>query len=245
MDKRQNDEIEIDLLEIFQLLKFRIGIIVMVGVIFAALVGLCTTFIITPKYQSTSKLYVVGGGSTITSLTDLQAGASLTQDYMVLVEGRPVLEKVINNLGLDMTYEQLREMVSLNNPTDTRILELTVTTNDPYMAKEIVDEIATVSSARIKKIMDVEEPTIAEKGHIEESPTSPSIKKNVLIGGMAGVVLSAVIIIVLYILDDTLKTSEDVEKYLGLNTLGIIPLEEGSRSQMIRDKKKRKKNMKE
>lgn len=243
MGSTENEEIEIDLMEIFQLLKFRIGIIVLAGVITAAVVGLCSAFLITPKYQSTDKIYVVGGGSTIASLTDLQAGASLTQDYMVLIEGRPVLEKVISNLGLDMTYEELQGMLTLNNPADTRILELTVTSNDPYMAKEIADEIAQVSAVRIKKIMDVETPTIAEKGHIEENPFSPNLLKNAFIGGAVGILLSMAIIVVLYLLDDTIKSSEDIEKYLELNTLGVIPMEEGGRSQMIRDRKKRKKGM--
>lgn len=240
MEKQQTDEIEINLLEILGVLRARLFSILMSGVILAAVFGLGTMFLIEPQYRSTSKLYIVGQSSSITSLTDLQTGTQLTQDYMVLVQSRPVLEKVIDNLGLDMKYESLRGMVSLNNPQDTRILEVTVTTGDPYMAKEIVDEVSGVSVSRIAAIMNVDEPTIAEYGHLENSPSSPSLRKNILIGGMLGVLGSALVVVVLYLLNDTIRTEEDVEKYLGLNTLALIPVEEGAVEQMIRDRQKRR-----
>lgn len=134
-------------------------------------------FLVTPKYQSTSKLYIVGQTSALTSLSDLQAGSQLTQDYMVLVQSRPVLETVIDNLRLDMEYESLKEMVALNNQSDTRILDITVTADDPYMAKEIVDEVSQVSVSRIASIMNVDEPTTVEYGHLENSSSSPNAKK--------------------------------------------------------------------
>lgn len=240
MDKQQTDEIEINLLEIFGVLRARMFSILMSGILLAAVFGLGTMFLIEPKYQSTSKLYIVGQSSSITSLADLQTGAQLTQDYMVLVQSRPVLEKVIDNLGLDMQYEELRSLVSLNNPQDTRILEVTVTTGDPYMAKEIVDEVSGVSASRIAAIMNVDEPTIAEYGHLESSPSSPSLRRNILIGGILGALCSAAVAIVLYLLNDTIRTEEDVEKYLNLNTLALIPIEEGAVEQMIRDRQKRR-----
>lgn len=240
MDKQQTDEIEINLLEILGVLRARLFSILMSGVILAAIFGLGTMFLIEPQYRSTSKLYIVGQSSSITSLADLQTGAQLTQDYMELVQSRPVLEKVIDNLGLDMEYESLRSIVSLNNPQDTRILEVTVTTGDPYMAKEIVDEVSGVSASRIASIMNVDEPTIAEYGHLENSPSSPSLRKNILIGGLLGAIGSGLVAVVLYLLNDTIRTEEDVEKYLNLNTLALIPVEEGAVEQMMRDRQKRK-----
>lgn len=240
MENQQKDEMEIDLLEILGVLRARLLSIIMTGIILAAVFGLGTLFLIKPQYKSTSKLYIVGQSSAITSLADLQTGAQLTQDYMVLVQSRPVLERVIDNLGLMLDYEELLKLITLNNPSDTRILEITVTTEDPYMAKEIVDEISAVSVSRIAAIMNVDEPTIAEYGHLENSPSSPSLQKNILIGGAAGIFLSAAIGIALYLLNDTICTEEDVEKYLGLNTLALIPVEEGAMEQIIKDKRKRK-----
>jgi capsular polysaccharide biosynthesis protein len=240
MEKQQDEEIEIDLLELFGVLRARWFSILMTGVILAAVFGIGTILLITPKYQSTSKLYIVGQTSTLTSLTDLQVGTQLTQDYMVLVQSRPVLETVIQNLNLDMEYEQIKSMVSLENQSDTRILDITVVTDDPYMAKEIVDEISEVSVSRIAAIMNVDEPTTVEYGHLEDSPSSPNTKKNIAIGGILGIVLSAGLVIVMYLLNDTISTEEDVEKYLGLNNLGMIPMDEGAMEQILRDRRKRK-----
>lgn len=103
----------------------------------------------TPIYSSTSSILVLSKETTLTSLADLQLGASLTSDYTVLITSTPVMEQVISDLDLDMTAEQLKESVSINNPTDTRILEITVNNTDSKMAKKIVDEIANVSSSYI------------------------------------------------------------------------------------------------
>ncbi|MCD7823882.1 MAG: Wzz/FepE/Etk N-terminal domain-containing protein [Oscillospiraceae bacterium] len=240
MEIQQKDEIEIDLMDLLHVLRGRIVTILLTGFVLAAIIGLGTAFIITPSYQSTSKLYIVNQTSTVTSLTDLQTGSQLTQDYMVLVTSRPVLEQVIENMGLNITYEGLAAMVSLNNPTDTRILEITVTSSDPYMAKEIVDEISEVSMVRIASIMNVDEPTMVEYGHLSDSPSSPNIKRNILAGGAAGILLSAAVIVIMYLMNDTIRTEEDVEKYLGLNNLAMIPVEEGAVGQMMKDRRKRK-----
>ena len=178
MEKEQNDEVEIDLVEIFTLLKEKIIKIFGIGVILAALIGIGTLFLIKPKYESTSKLYIVGETNSIMSLTSLQAGSQLAQDYIHIVQSRPVLEKVISNLNLDMEYDDLLDIITLNNPSDTRILEVTANTDDPYVAKEIVDEIGKVSADRIKSIMGVEPPTTVEYGHVADEKSSPSLVKN-------------------------------------------------------------------
>ena len=241
MEKEQNDEIEIDLVELMLLFKEKIVRIVGAGIILAAIVGLAAMFLIKPKYESTSKLYIIGESNSILSLTSLQAGSQLAQDYIYLVQSRPVLEKVISNLGLDMEYEELSGILTLNNPTDTRILEITIKMDDPYIAKEIVDEIGKVSADRIKVIMAVQPPTTVECGHVSDTQVSPSLKKTVAIAFILGVFAYAFVITVMYLLDNRISSEEDIEKYLGLNNLGIIPIEEGSVEQMIKDKRKRKK----
>lgn len=239
MEKQDNEEIEINLLELYGVLREKIVSILVTAVIFATLFGFGTLFLIEPKYESTAKLYIVSQTSGITSLTDLQVGSQLAQDYIVLVESRPVLEKVIENLSLRLTYEELLEMLTLNNPNDTHILEITVRTDDPYMAKEIVDETSKVSGERIAAIMNISEPTAVEYGHLEDSPCSPNVKKNIVYGALAGIFLSVAFIIVSYLLNDLICTEADIEKYLGLNTLGMIPVEEGTTRQMMIDKRKR------
>ena len=218
-----DDEVEIDLLEIFHALRKKILLVLMVALIGGCIGAACTQFLMTPIYSSTSSTLVLSKETTLTSLADLQLGASLTSDYTVLITSTPVLEQVVTNLNLDMTAEELKEDVTINNPTDTRILEITVDNPDSTMAKKIVDEIANVSSSYIGDKMEVTPPKVIEEGEVPTIQTSPSTKKNVLIGALAGLILSAGIIILLTLMDDTIKSEEDIENYLGLTTLASIP----------------------
>ena len=206
-----DDEVEIDLREILQALKRKILLILMVALIGGCGAGAYTQFMMTPIYSSTSSMLVLSKETTLTSLADLQLGASLTSDYTVLITSTPVLEQVIENLKLDMTAEDLRKTISINNPTDTRILEITVNNADSALAKEIVDK------------MEVVPPKIIEVGKIATIRTSPSVKKNAEIGFLLGFVACAAIVVVLTIMDDTIKTEEDIEKYLGISVLAKVP----------------------
>jgi capsular polysaccharide biosynthesis protein len=241
MENSINDEIEIDLRDLFYLIRSKIWIILTAGIITAAAAGLISSFLLTPIYTSTTKLYILSKSTTLTSLADLQIGTQLTQDYMVLIESRPVVTQVINNLELNMSYEDMTDIITTSNPADTRILEITAQYPDPYLAKRIVDEFASVSADQIAKIMDAEKPTIVEEGYMEPLPSSPNTPRNIIIGGIVGFLLSAGIIIFLYIMDDTIKDSNDVEKYLRLNTLGLIPIESGAAKITKQDNEKKKK----
>lgn len=234
------EEVEIDLLEILRALKKKILVILIVGLIGGCIGGAYTQLFMTPVYSSTSSILVLSKETTLTSLADLQLGASLTSDYTVLIKSSPVLEQVIKNLKLDMTAEQLRQNVAINNPTDTRILEITVSDTDPEMAKEIVDEIADVSSSYIGDKMEVIPPKVIEVGKIATKRTSPSVTKNAAMGLLLGIIACAAIVTVFAVMDDTMKTEEDVEKYLGVSVLAKIP----DRKDYInmKNKKKNKKN---
>lgn len=227
-ERMQNDEIEIDLRDILFVLLDRIWIILLSAVIGAVSFGLYTYALIEPVYQSQSMLYILTKTTSLTSLADLQVGTQLTNDYVVFVTSRPVVDKVIDNLNLDMTYEEFVKNVSVDNPSNTRILKLTVSHTDPKMAQTIVNELSDVAASRVAEVMDTEAPSIADYGHLAQEPSSPSLVKNSLIGGMLFAFLVVVLIIVMYLMNDSIKTSDDVEKYLGLNVLGSIPLEEGT-----------------
>ena len=199
-------------------------------------------FLMTPKYESTAKLYVLSKSTSITSLADIQTGTSLTNDYMVVVKDRPVLDQVIKNLGLEENYDSLQAKVSLNNPTNSRILEITVTDPDPERAKVIADEIANVSSAFIAEKMQQDPPTIEQYGYADGMPVSPHIVKNTVVSAMVGVLLATAIVIMTYLFNDTVMTPEDIEKKLGLNVLGTLPLEEAEyNGEQRRSKKKKRK----
>ncbi len=222
-NKRNNEDDEIDLLEIFYALKKKLLLIIAAGLLAGCISGVFTQVAITPVYTSMSSLLVLSKETTLTSLADIQLGTSLTNDYRVLIESTPVLEQVIENLDLDMTADALRGSITIDNPTDSRILEISVVNTDPEMAKEIVDEIANVSSVFIGDKMEVIPPKIIEVGKIPTVRSAPSVKKNAVLGLMFGAVVCAAIITVFTIMDDTLKTEEDVTKYLGISVLASVP----------------------
>ncbi len=213
----------IDLLELFYVLKKKILLILMAALIGGCVAGVYTQFFMTPVYSSMSSILVLSKETTLTSLADLQLGASLTSDYTVLIKSTPVLEQVIENLNLDTTVEELKNQISINNPTDTRILEITVQDTDAGMAKKVVDEIANVSSDYIGDKMEVVPPKVIEVGKIATVRTSPSVKKNIMLGFLLGFVACAGIIVVYAVMDDTIKTEEDIEKYLGVSVLAKVP----------------------
>lgn len=239
--EHQNDEIEIDLMEILYVIRSKIVMIILTAMVFGIASGLFTHYMITPKYSSTSSIYVLTNESVL-SMADLQIGNSLTSDYIQMIQSRTVIETVISNLKMDeeLTYQGLRDCVSISNPSDTRILNLTVTYDDPRIAKELVDELATVSINRISLIMDTKSPNIFEKGHINTNPVSPNTKRNIVIAFFVGFILAVGIVIFVNIMDDTIHSPEDVEKYLKLNTLAAIPVSEDSEAQIRKDDIKRR-----
>lgn len=237
-----DNEIEIDLKELFLEIIANWKWIIISMLLLGGIGFSVSYFLMTPKYESTAKLYVLSKSTSITSLADIQTGTSLTNDYMVVVKDRPVLDQVIKNLGLEENYDSLQTKVSLNNPANSRILEITVTDPDPERAKVIADEIANVSSAFIAEKMQQDPPTIEQYGYADGKPVSPHIVKNTVVSAMVGVLLATAIVIMTYLFNDTVMTPEDIEKKLGLNVLGTLPLEEAEyNGEQRRSKKKKRK----
>ncbi len=243
MQLEQDDEIEIDLKELFFELLGHWKTLLVSTIMVAAIALVVSKFIMVPKYESTSALYVLS--NSITSLADIQIGSSLTNDYIVVVKGRPVLEQVIENLGLDEDYASLSDKIELENPSDSRILEITVTDTDPDHAKEIADEMASVASDYISIKMDQSAPTTIQNGYADGDPVSPNVGRNTLIGAVAGFLLAAAMVTISYLLNDTVMTAEDVEQKLGMNLLGSLPEvmaeDDGKKQQKKKGKKDHKK----
>lgn len=225
-NQRENDEIEIDLLEVFQILLNRMWAILNTG-LFAALVCFgISRFVLTPTYESTSKIYILNKTeSASVTYSDVQMGTQLTKDYAELINSRYVLEEVIQKLSLTgVEYTDLLKKVSVNTPTDTRIVSITVEDTDPVQAMNIANCIREVASDHIQNVMDIEAVNVVETANMPMEKAGPSVVKWTLIGGLAGVLVMCAVILVQYLLDDTIKSSEDVEKYLGLSTLALIPV---------------------
>ena len=240
-DNVQNDEVEIDIGHILSILWDKILVIIATGIIVGLAGFLVSKFLITPKYESETKLYVLNrANDSATTLSDVQLSTQLTKDYQILVTSAPVMNQVIKELGLNMKASELASTISVDTPSDTRVLQITVTSDDPKRAKDIADKVAQVSSKKICDIMKIEQVNVIEEGSMSEEPAVDTVQKWTLIGLALGIVLSCAVIIIRSMLDDTVKTTEDVEKYFDLSTLAVIPISEEMDDGLGKNKKSRK-----
>lgn len=221
---QQREEIEIDLRDIFYVLKKRFLIILLTAMVFAAGSGVYSFFIANPIYESTAKLYILTQSTSITSLADIQAGSSLALDYVEMIQSRAVVEEVIDNLDMNMEYEEMLDKLTVTNPADTRILNISIQDTDAALTTEVANEFSNVAKKQISKVMDTDEPSVFETAHLPDTPIKPEKTKNVAIAFLLGAFLSALVVIVLYILNDSIKDQDDIERYLDLNTLAAIPM---------------------
>lgn len=236
----KSDSIEIDLRDLFMVILKRGWIIVLAGLVTAMVAFGYSRFYIAPQYQSTTQIYILNKteNSSIT-YNDLQTGSQITNDYMTLVKSRPVLEEVISELNLNMDYKSLANKIRLSNPSGTRIITFIVEYSDPVLAKKIVDSVRDASSEHITKIMNIEKVNTIEEGNIPNQRVSPSLSKNTIIGGFLGGFIAIAIILLIYFLDDTIKTPDDIEKHLGLSVLSSIPIQEGMQTSGKNSRKKK------
>ena len=228
MEKKRNDndEMEIDLLELLMVMKKHLAAILLAGIVGLVLMFAYTTILVTPLYSASSMMYVMPDNSNSmnsSTLSDMQVGQQLTSDYSSMIKSRSFMEDVIKKLNLTIDYQQLLGKVEVTNPTSSRILQVTVNDPNPQTAADIANEVASVAESKLKEITGMQAIKIYEEAAVPERPSSPSLKKNCALGLLAGIVLAMAVVTVLYLLDDTIKTEDDVEKYLGMTTLAVLP----------------------
>lgn len=238
----KNEEIEIDLREIFAVLLDKLAIIILVALIGAAISFIYTKFMIAPTYKSSTGIYVTNNQqaeSEQINVGSLQSSSYLTKDYMVLVKSRPVLESVIEGQKLDMSTDELLSMLSVSSTTDTRIITISVISTDPWKAKSIADAVREAAIEQITRVVGVDTVKKIDDANTPKTPVGPNLKLNILIGFLAGFIITVVIVIVRFMLDDSIKVQEDVEKYLGISVLGTIPMSENGDAKKKKKKKKK------
>lgn len=221
----ESDEETIDLLELLYALLGKWREIAAATVACALIAAIGVLFFVTPKYQASSTIYVISRKDSAINISDLQIGTALTDDYIQVFHMWEVQEKVISNLDLPYTYNQLDGMLSVTNASNTRMLEITVTSESAQEAADIANEYATVVRDYIAKKMATDKPSIMSTALVPTVPVSPNKTKSILLGALLGFVVSAGVIVVMTLLDDTYKTAEDIKKYTGLVTMAVIPLE--------------------
>ena len=226
MNNQENQAVEIDVFAMLKTLWKRKFSIVLVALVFAIAAFGYSAFLAKKEYQSTSRIYVVSrqnqDNNALTN-SDLQAGSYLVKDYREIILSQNVLGQAIEELKLDMTPAELSKKISVSVPTDTRILSITAKDGNPKEAARIANGLRNVAAEKIIAVTKVSDVTTLDEAEVPQSPSSPNIKRNVLLGFIAGAGLMVVLMVVVEVLDDRVKRPEDIEELMGLTLLGIVP----------------------
>lgn len=229
---QDDDEITIDLMELLYVWKKHWVIILICTAVLGLVLGGYCQFLVPDSYQADASLYITGTQSNDqanVSYTNLQTSAALTKDYESIIKNRYVLMQVIDNLGLSVDYDELYDMITVTNPEETHIIQISATCELPDDAITIANEVMEVSSDQIYKIIGGSEPTVVSEAMYAED-VKPSTLKYALIGALVGLVLSCGVIAVRVILDNTIKTEDDVTSILELPVLATVPKNGGKKS---------------
>ena len=218
--KEENQEVEIDLKALF--LKIRsLWYVVILGALTGIFVSVLYGKLMTaPMYSASSMVYLRSSSQSI-SLQDLQLGSELTKDYEIIFKSRPNLENVINDLDLDMSVGQLSGMIAISNPTDTRILQVSVTSEDPDLSASIVNEVVENGMQTVREI-DSQEPYVVERAIPNTTNVGTSLLHRAILGGLVGLIIAIGLISLRFILTDSITSVDDVEEVLGIPVLAVV-----------------------
>lgn len=250
----EKDEIEIDLKEVFMYVMGHLAIIILSGLIGAMGMYYFSATFMDKKFQSSTKIYVLNQQDDKNSVTysDLQMGSQLTKDYAELIVSRTVTTRTIAELALQERYSDmknitpdgLKDMITVTTQTDNRVITITVTDTSPTRAQDIANEVRIAASEHIAEVMDIQAVNVVDYANLPDSQVSPNLMKSAVIGGLVGVFLSIVIIVIVFLTDDTIKTPDDVERYLGLSVLASIPYDDAIDTALEAKKKRKAKGSK-
>ncbi len=217
-------EREFDIRELWHVIYKRKWIILLVGIITAVILFLVSNYVLVWKYESTTQIFIFSKEINSPDVTyeDIQVSSDLIKDYMILATSRLVTEQVITELGLNMKHEDLIKLIHIDNPDETRILNIKVLYSDPVTAKRIADAIREATTKLITKITENEYVSQIVEGNLPDKPTTPNVKRNTALGGAIGIMVSVFICLLKYLADDTIKTPYDIEKYLEMRLLSTI-----------------------
>lgn len=222
----KNNIIVVHVAELIHLFAKRLWVIILAGIVFAAAgysYAVMTKEI--PMYMTTTKMYVTGVEAAVPSAAGINLGQQVLNNYIEILKSRPVLEQVIENLNLNMSYRELENCISENIPLETCMLEVSVTFPDPEWAKKVADELVVVSAERAWQIMGCTEPVVYEEAYAPEEPYNYSSSEILytLLGGIGGVALACFVILLNYFANSKFDSPNKVTDKLHLKKLGVIP----------------------
>lgn len=225
MRNREESKV-VTLKELWAIFVQHLWVLGLIAVAAAGITCLASRLTYVPAYSSTATLYILRQNSdtdTGSSDSDFSLALKVVSDCDYLLKSHSVLDEVIQTLGLDTSYDQLSRKVSISNPDNTRILKVTVQSDTPEKAKQIVDMLCEIGQEKIMKAMGFQQVNLYEYGTFEPNPCNTPKTVTCLMVGVAAAVLAYAVFLIAFLLDDRIRTDEDVERYLGLSILGDIP----------------------
>lgn len=227
MNENHERKLEVTAKDVFDLLIKRWIVIVLCGLVVASAFLLGTKLLITPQYQSSTTIFVLSKqNEDKISSTDFQISTHLTKDYARIIKSRDVAEQVKDQLGLEISAGAIQGKISVETEDDTRIVTIVVNDPDPVMAQRMAEAIRVISAKKIVDVMKVETVTVVDTASFPTSPSTPNTRNNVILGGALGCLLAIAVVLLQHYSNDTIKDTDDVEHYLGLNVLASIPTNE-------------------
>lgn len=223
---KEQEKIEIDVLQLVKVLWKRKWIIVLAALVAGLVSFAYSSFVIKPQYTSTTRIYVVNRNQADKpglSNQDLQAGAYLVKDYREIILSQDVLEKVVTDQKLTMDAKTLGKKVSVNVPTDTRIVSISVRDVNPEEASRIANALREVAAQKIISITRVSDVTTLDEARPATSPSSPNIRRNTMMSVIVVAGLVILVVLLVELLDDRVKRPEDIEEVMQLSLLGVVP----------------------
>ena len=223
---KEKDRIEIDVVQMLKVLWKRKLIIALAAIISGAIAFGYSSFVIKPEYTSTTRIYVVNrnqGDKPGLTNQDLQAGSYLVKDYREIILSQDVLEKVVADQKLNIDAKTLARKVQVTVPADTRIVSISVRDSLPEEASRIANALREVASQKIIAVTRVSDVTTLEEARPAQSPSSPNIRRNTILGFGVGAGLVIIVVLLIELLDDRVKRPEDIEEVMHLSLLGVIP----------------------
>lgn len=228
--QKSNNIIIIRMDELVHWVMRRIVWILLAGALLAAAGGYYASRMkSTPMYHASTKLYVTGVQTFVPSTGNFALGKQVINSYMEIMKSRPVLDKVITNLGLNMSSQQLKNCISARVLGDTCMLEVTLSFPEPEWAKKTLDELVVASAEYAFEIMGCTPPTVFEESVVPTAPYNtfvPPVMKYALLGGVAGVALAGFLVLVLYFMNAKFDTPGKAEDKMSVPVWGVLPKED-------------------
>lgn len=223
INSQEQEEDVIDLMEIARLLLHKWKLLFIALLAGAVVGGAYCAFLLETTYRAEASLYITSNESLL-SFSDLQLSSALTEDYAYIIKSRTVLERVIDEQQLDMDYKDLDKIVNVTNPDSSHVIRIGVTTSDPQMSRNIANSLLNISAEQINQIVGNGMPSVIDESVIHAvQEIKPSMKKYCALGGVLAFVLMAGVFIVRMLMDTTIKSEDDIQRYLGVPLLSSIP----------------------